>query len=218
MKRLAIFLVLSFGLAQGQTWTIQTASFNDYRLAQRSLDRLLSAGFDSYNEFFMEKGRQFVRVRVGCFESRETAQNFLNTMNSLGQTSAYVVTNTNTSSSCINRSIGFITPKRWGTYSLNNENIIFWVNIAGLTAFISHSYLGWQISQTSNDLLVDSAQEKLAPEYYTQTNEDSPIYVALPNQKAYKLTAGKLLWHSGIIAVVLENDMVVSYKLSFGNE
>ncbi len=218
MKRIFILLLLSFGLAQGQTWTIQIASFYDFRLAQRSLDRLVSAGFDSYSEFFMEEGSQFVRVRVGCFESREAAQNFLDTMNSMGQINAYITQNTNSSNNCINRSVGFITPEKWGTYRLNNDNIVFWVNISGLTAFISNSASGWQISQTGTDLLIDTIQERPIFHYFVQNNETGPIYVVIPNRKPYKLTTGKLLWQSGILAVILENDTMVSYRLSLRSD
>ncbi len=213
MKRIIVFLVLLFSIAQAQTWTIQTASFRDYRLAQRSLDRLLKAGFDAYSEFYMDQGKQLVRVRVGCFENRDAAENFLNKMNSMGQISAYIIPHSLAGKSCIKRNIGFIAPENWGTYQIDNKKIIFWVSISDITAFIAHTNLGWQVSQTGSDLLSDS-QASPIQHYFAQNSEFGAIYVVLPNRKPYKLTTGKLLWQSGASAVILEDDTVVSYKLS----
>jgi len=214
MKRFLIVIIILLSLTQAQTWTIQTASFRDYRLAQRSLDRLLKAGFDSYSEFYMDQGRQLVRIRVGCFESREAAQNFLDKMNSMGQISAYVVPHSQAGNSCVKRNIGFIAPEKWGTYQVDNQKIIFWVSISDVTAFIAHTNLGWQVSQTGSDLLEDGSQEYSTQHYFSQPSELGPIYVILPNRKPYKLTTGKLLWQSGLTAVILEDDTIVSYKLS----
>src|SRR5690606_6621355 len=66
-------LSLSLAAAQGE-WAVQVVALRDYREAQAASAQLLALGFPSYLEFAMNQGRQFVRVRVGCYTSREAAE------------------------------------------------------------------------------------------------------------------------------------------------
>ena len=218
MRILIIISSFLFWLASAQseqTWTIQIASYRDYRLAQRNLDRLLSAGFNAYSEFYMSDNKQFVRTRVGCFYSKEAARSYLENMQSFGQTTAYVAANTHKSDSCFARSIGFITPDKWGIYRFSNERIVFWVSLADLTGFIGHNQTGWQISQTGTELLTQVAQAPMTS-YFHQKSEASPVVFNLDDRKPLKLSIGKLLWQSGLTAIILEDDTIVSYQIKGG--
>src|SRR5690606_6641598 len=69
---LASLLALSVANAQEQ-WAVQVVALRDFREAQSTAADLRLLGLDAYTEFAMLNSQQWVRVRIGCFGSREAA-------------------------------------------------------------------------------------------------------------------------------------------------
>src|SRR5690625_6750426 len=72
---LLLLLALLAGAVSAQ-WTVQVAAYQDYRQAQGQVRSLQELGFDAYTEFVTRGGTQFARVRVGCFDSEDSAAAF----------------------------------------------------------------------------------------------------------------------------------------------
>ena len=62
------------GAQSAQTWAVQVVALRDFREAQAAVTELRVLEFDAYTEFVMQDGQQYVRVRVGCFTTREAAE------------------------------------------------------------------------------------------------------------------------------------------------
>src|SRR5690625_4403092 len=133
--RTALVLVgLLLGVAAAQElWTVQTVAYPDYRLAQATEAELRDRGFDAYTEFTMFEGRQYSRVRIGCFSSRDAAE-WLAGLLTAGFTDEAVAVPMSEEAQpgyCIRDEVGFIKPADWSVHSQDSQQIIFRVHLAG---------------------------------------------------------------------------------------
>jgi len=191
-----------------QSWTVQVAAFADYREAVTLVDQFKAQGFDSYSEFFMQGGKQLVRVRVGCFESQDDALALAKLLPEREKL-AVPLTQSATPLACVNRTIGFKTPANWGRYQETPNHIDFWASLSSVTAFIRFDGSDWSVIQAS----------QYQPEPVTSTGigyfreEASTIRLYYPNLPVLVVTSGTLIWQSALSAVILENDQLVAYQL-----
>src|SRR5690554_5291108 len=141
-----LLLLLSVAAAQDEErWTVQTVAFPDFRQAQQAEAELAAHGFDVYTEFTMFEGRQYTRVRVGCFDSRQSAGLIADLLSGNYTEEAVVQPFTDGAevSSCLRDDIGFIKPADWSIHSQDALQIIFRVHLAGYTGFVRMRNAEW---------------------------------------------------------------------------
>jgi SPOR domain len=210
---LSSFLLFSFSFAQ--PWTIQTVAFRDFRDAQAAVEQLQSLGFEAYSEFASgTDGLQYARVRVGCFDSKETAD--LTVQRLVGSyTKEAVAVPMSAGASvpyCVRREIGFLTPTTWYTYFTTATEAVFMVDFQGQQAFLKHDGANWAMGQNLSEIGVSAVPASLGTSGYFSEVAASPYPQILYRSDVVILIAqGKLLWQKGNVVVVQENDMIVAY-------
>jgi hypothetical protein len=206
---------LLFCFSSAQQWTIQTAAFRDYRDAQAAVQQFLSLGFEAYAEFSSgSDGLQYARVRVGCFDSKETAD--LTVQRLVGsytrEAVAVPLSNGAPVPYCVRRQIGFITPATWYTYFTTPTEATFMVDFQGKQAFLKHDGVNWNMGQSLGEIGISSVPASVGTSGYFSEVAASPYPQILYRSDVLILVSqGRLLWQKGHVAVVQENDQIVAY-------
>jgi SPOR domain len=217
---LVYFLLLTsyflLSTAYAQLWTIQTAAFRDYRDAIAAVDQLKTQGFDAYSEFAMgSDNQQYTRVRIGCFDSKETAD--LTVQRLLGaytKEAASVTLSPGTPiPTCLMRSIGFIAPSTWYIYSTTPDYAVFMVDFQGKQAFIKYDGATWQMGQNLSELGVTASGPSPGSGYFSEVAASPYPQIIYTNGASRFITQGRLLWQRYDIAVIAEGDTVVAYQI-----
>jgi hypothetical protein len=204
-------LLLAFTSALALNWTIQTVAFPDYRQAVSTADALRELGFDSYIEFTMSgDGRQFARVRIGCFTDRHGAELFARSLRG-AITEQAVVQPLNAGaevSFCLRSEVGFVKPGSWQIERQNDQEILFRVAVAGHTGFIRRADGQWQLLPEALEPRSDSGsgtgpfrQAELSGVALTVARIAGNDRVVCP---------GSLLWQNGAVAVVERANSVIA--------
>lgn len=207
------YLFSSFGSAQ--QWTIQTVAFRDFRDAQAAVQQLQTLGFEGYAEFASgSDGLQYARVRVGCFDSKETAE--LTVKRLVGSYTKEAVAVPLSSGApvpyCIRREIGFITPTTWYTYFTTTNEATFMVDFQGKQAFLKHDGSSWSMGQNLSEIGLSSVPASVGTTGYFGEVAASPYPQILYRSDVIILVSqGRLLWQKGNAVVVQENDTIVAY-------
>lgn len=157
-KQLVALLVLGaltlFNVAVAERWSVQTVALRDLREAEASVAQLRERGFDAYTEFAMNRGLQFVRVRVGCFESREAAEAMATALRVHVTATAEAVEFSEGASvaGCVRVDVGFLKPTSWDVVSGPGEAPTFKVVVAGMEALVVYDGEQWQVVQGDGPL------------------------------------------------------------------
>lgn len=140
-------LSLSLAAAQGE-WAVQVVALRDYREAQAASAQLLALGFPSYLEFAMNQGRQFVRVRVGCYTSREAAEAMAAALRGHVTADAQPVELSPGAAvpGCTEESVGFLSGYDWELVD-GTGPVAFGVSVAGVPATVVHDGERWRMVQ-----------------------------------------------------------------------
>ncbi len=206
---------LLFSFAQTQQWTIQTVAFRDFRDAQAAVEQLQALGFEAYSEFASgSDGLQYARVRVGCFDSKETAA--LTAQRLVGSyTKEAVAVPLSTGAPvpyCIRRDIGFLTPAIWYTYFTTANEAAFMVDFQGQQAFLKYDGSSWHMGQSLSEIGVTAVPTSVGTNGYFSEVAASPYpQILYRSDITILISQGKLLWQKANVAVVQENDTVVAY-------
>lgn len=209
-----VMLLLQFTLAEG--WTIQTVAFPDYRQALDTVEELQALGFDAYSEFTTSgDGRQFSRVRIGCFSDRHGAELFARSMRG-AVTQQAVVQPLNAAAGvlfCLNSEVGFLKPGSWMIERQNELEIVFRVEVAGHTGYIRRESRQWQLLPEPLDL--PSAPPATADiGIFTQVTAAGVPAVAARIAGRNKIAClGTLLWQNGEVAVVERANTVIACEV-----
>ena len=212
-----LFFFLSLpSLAFAQLWTIQSAAFRDYRDAIAAVDQLRSQGFDAYSEFAMSSdNQQYARVRVGCFDTKETAA--LTAQRLLGsftkEAEPVTLTQGAPVRTCLYRSLGFITPSSWYIYLTLPEMAVFMVDFQGKQAFIKHDGTAWQLGQNLGEIGVSGSSSVGTSGYFNEIPASPYPQILYNNGAALFITHGRLLWQKGDVAIIAESTAVVAYQI-----
>lgn len=222
-------VVGSFGFAK--SWTIQTIAFRDYRDAAQAATRLKRRGFNAYNEFSMHQGKQYARVRVGCFFARESAEVVANRLRQVTEEAVVVPLSEDASvSPCLRYDIGFLEPDDWGVMTKNPNLILFWVKLHGRQGYLAYNGRSWQILQSREEAVslqgstylagaVDVASPYIgaaSSSALSATFTELPggnLQATLASGSKFMVGHGKLLWHSEQTAVAQVGDMIVAISL-----
>ncbi len=211
---LAFYFLLSFCHAQ---WTIQTVAFRDYRDAQAAVNQLEALGFEAYTEFANgSDGLQYARVRVGCFDSEETAT--LTVQHLAGSYMREAVAVPLSAGApvpyCVRREVGFITPTTWYTYFTSATEAAFMVDFQGKQAFLKHDGVSWQMGQTLGEIGITAVPASATNSGYFSEVAASPYpQILYRSDVTLLISQGRLLWQKANVAVVQEEDMIVAYHV-----
>jgi hypothetical protein len=209
------FLLLLSSAVSAQQWTIQTVAFRDYRDAQAAVEQLQALGFEGYAEFASgSDGLQYARVRVGCFDSKETAD--LTVKRLVGSYTKEAVAVPLSSGApvpyCVRREVGFITPATWYTYFTTATEATFMVDIGGKQAFLKHDGVIWQMGQSLGEIGFSAVPASVGTSGYFSEVAASPYpQILYRSDMVILVSQGRLLWQKGNVAVVQENDLIVAY-------
>jgi hypothetical protein len=198
-----------------QQWTIQTVAFRDYRDAQAAVQQLQSLGFEAYVEFSNGSDNlQYARVRVGCFDSQETAD--LTVQRLVGVYTKEAVSVPMSSGApvpyCIRREVGFIAPTQWHTYFTTATEATFMVVVQEKQAFLKHDGTRWQMGQNLSEIGVTAVPPSVGTSGYFSELAASPFpQILYRSDLTLLVSQGKLLWQKGNTALVQEDDVIVAY-------
>jgi hypothetical protein len=198
-----------------QQWTIQTVAFRDYRDAQAAVQQLQALGFEAYVEFSNgSDGLQYARVRVGCFDSQETAD--LSVQHLIGVYTKEAVSVPLSAGApvpyCIRREVGFVTPATWYTYFTTATEATFMVVVQEKQAFLKHDGTTWQLGQNLSEVGVATVPPSVGTSGYFSEVAASPFPQILYRSDITLLVSqGKLLWQKANVALVQEDDVIAAY-------
>jgi hypothetical protein len=202
-----------FGTGAAQPWTIQTVAFRDFRDAEKVAASLRKLGFDAYTEFAMFKGKQFTRVRVGCFTSKSAAENMANSLR--GDITREAVPLPLTPGAdvqgCIDLEIGFLKPTVWHLASITDEAVIFYIEVGGKEAYVRHDGARWEVLQTSPEAGPRALPSGVS---FRQIYLNDVALVQLSGTRhKINLCEGNLLWQAPSVVIVEQPQAVVACRL-----
>lgn len=203
-------LLTSVSFAQGGAWTVQTVALRDLRQADHVVAQLKNLGFDAYDEFAMNDGKQFVRVRVGCYSDRAAAQAVAEAMakHVTEQAVAAPISPAARVDRCVREDVGFLKPASWSRVQGADGLPTFHVKVAGHSADVVFDGTRWVVVQDGS-----------APPA-TAAAASAPFVVAHPGDVAWAaeetpggtrlLCPGTLVGHAGQAAIVERTGEVVA--------
>jgi hypothetical protein len=201
-------LWLAFGAWGGaqEAWTVQTVALRDLREAESRAAILGNLGLPAYTEFTMNDGLQFVRVRIGCFSTREVAEAWADVLQGAIVDEAVAVPiegRPPAGVACVVADIGFRKPSDWSLVSGDHEQATFLVVIDGSSAYLRYEADHWRMWQSV-------APEGLAalPPSVVGTRLAGRSVVRIVDGPA--LCPGRLLAASGEVAIVEIGDFVAA--------
>jgi hypothetical protein len=204
---------------QTPRYTVQTVAMQDYRQALDTAQSLRDLAFDAYVDFAMFDGRQFARVRVGCFESREAAETLAQYLagNVTREAVPAELSEAATPALCWQREVGFTLPPTWSEFASTPEAVAYAVEVMGHRGVMVFAGERWRLAQSEEEALdwLERARAQpvshTAPLFEQQTRNGRPLVVVSWRARPVVVTNGMLLWQRGPFAVVLEGDAVVAY-------
>lgn len=210
----AVVLLLCGGFAVGQAggWTIQVMALRDYSEAASVVTDLEELGFDAYSEFAMRDGRQFVRVRVGCFAGREAAADLASAMASVVTKDAVPVPITQGAdiAACVEIDIGFLKPSSWR--QLGSGSGRFEVVVGGEAAQVAHTGERWSVLQSQAETPATIEPASQASFHQAATNGLAIVQI-VTERGPFNLCRGLLLAQVADAAIVERGDAVVACRL-----
>jgi hypothetical protein len=212
---LPALLLLALGLpwasAQSGAWTVQTVALRDLRQADTVVAQLRNLGFDAYDEFGMSDGKQFVRVRVGCYTDRAAAQAAATAL-AKHVTEQAVPTELSVGAKpdrCILEDVGFLKPAAWKRVEAANGLPTFRVRIAGRSADVVFDGAGWRVFQDGAARPVTAAVTGSAS--FVVAHPGGVPWVAEEVPSGTRLLCpGTLIGHAGQAAIVERAGEVVA--------
>jgi len=210
-----LLLLLGFAAAQ-ELWTVQTVAFPDYRQAQAAEAELKRLGFDAYTEFTMHEGKQYTRVRVGCYTARESAEWLAELLVAGFVAEAAVLPYTDEAEAafCVRDEVGFIKPRDWDIQVQDALQIVFRVRVGGHTGYVRLRDGQWRLLTAIEPATSPAAvpavrfeQLSLAGQQVVRARTPSGDRVVCP---------GRLIWQSGLSVVTDRGSSVSACVLQPG--
>ena len=140
--------------ALGGQWSVQTVALRDWREAQSTAESLREHGFDAFTEFAMDGGLQFIRVRVGCYTTREAAEIMAEALRGRITEAAVVVEATPGAPvvGCVKMDVGFLKPVTLDEVDEVGLAPAFRVVVAGVEAHVTHTGQRWRVLQEGDSV------------------------------------------------------------------
>src|SRR5690606_34138354 len=133
-----------------EQWAVQVVALRDFREAQSTAADLRLLGLDAYTEFAMLNSQQWVRVRIGCFGSREAADAMAEALRTRITADAQAVERGNATATlhCTHETVGFLNEYDWRLLD-GSGPVTFSVTVAGVEATVAHDGSRWRVVQES---------------------------------------------------------------------
>ena len=206
---------------QNATYTVQTVALGNYQEALETAASLRDLEFDAYVDFAMFEGRQFARVRVGCFLDRPSAEaqaEFLRG-NVTAEAVAVEAETPAPSGVCLRREVGFALPEVWAEHSSSPETVAYRVEVGGEDAYLVFGAAGWEIAQDAAEAeRLMLAQREANPtrlasrlRFQALNRQGGPVLALESDFGTLRVARAQLLWQASGAAVVLEGAAVVAY-------
>lgn len=196
-------------LAWGQgTWSVQTVALRDLLEADSRVAALLGFGLPAYTEFTMQDGLQYVRVRIGCFTTREAAEAWADVLRRTLVDEAVAVPidrGLPAGIGCVVADVGFRKPTRWRLVSLAGEQPMFEVDVGGHVAYLRYDDDHWRMWQG-----VAPEAAPVVPVRTVAGRLGGYAIVRLVDGPA--LCPGRLLAATGDVAIVETGDVVLACR------
>lgn len=207
---LAVGLALvTSAVAQAGWWTVQTVALRQVAEAETEAARLRQLGFSAYTERTLRDGLEFIRVRVGCTDSREVAEAWSQVL-LRGVTGAAVPVPINgwlpLTVPCVAVDIGFRKPQRWALVSQPSEPATFVVTVAGVHAYLRYQGEQWQLGQGDPPLVVPDSGPARDPTIVPAQIAS----VAVVRGSQGLLCPGRLLAVVGAVAIIEWQEAIIA--------
>ena len=200
--------------AQTDLWTVQTVALRDLREAQATAAALKQSGFDAFTEFAMDAGLQFVRVRVGCYTSREAAEVMAAALRGRITDAAVVVEASPDApvAGCVRMDVGFLKPFTWDEVGRAGAAPAFRVVVAGIEAHVTHTGQRWLVLQDGEDVPLMDATLPTGSFWQATVGGVSLIGLEGPGGRLL-LCPGLLVNTVGDVAISEQGDALVACSL-----
>lgn len=211
-------MVASGGWAMAQLprgWTVQVVALRDFREAQAAVTELRVLEFDAYTEFAMSDGQQYVRVRAGCFTTRDGAESLAAIMRGriTAEAEAVEMTAGAAVTGCVEEEVGFLNSYDWRMMSQASAVPTFRVAVAGVVARLFHDGRGWSVLQGDGE--AQSPGDRAGAEArIVQRRVGGTPFAALDSLPGPVLLChGTLLASVADVAIVERTDAIVACRL-----
>jgi hypothetical protein len=214
----ALVAVVIGGRALAQpapAWTVQVVALRDFRDAQAAVAELNVLEFDAYTEFSMSDGQQYVRVRAGCFTTREGAEALANAMRGRVTAEAEAVELTPGAAvrGCVEEEVGFLNSYDWELMGRSTDVPSFRVAIAGVVARVIHDGRRWLVLQGDGEPSVADADDG-ATARIVQRRVGGASFAALDSLPGpVLLCPGTLVATVADVAIVERSDAIVACRM-----
>jgi len=196
-------------------WTVQVVALRDLREAQAAVTELRVLEFDAYTEFAMSNGHQYVRVRVGCFTTRDGADALAGVMRGriTAEAEAVEITPGAAVSGCVEEDVGFLNSYDWQLLGRASTVPSFRVELAGVVARLVHDGRRWSVLQGDGEAQVTSDLTGSVARI-VQRRVGGVQFAALDSLPGpVLLCPGKLLATVADVAIVQRTDAIVACRL-----
>lgn len=209
---LILLVLLTRAAAQDVGWAIQIVALRDLREAEESAEALREVGFPAFTEFTMADGKQYVRVRVGCWSARDAADGVARLLLAGYAREAVVVPHSDDSARrCIEVDVGFLTPTNWAALHHEGELPTFRVELAGHVGHLRHDGDRWLVLQgdtTPVPMTIDTL-----PWHYRSGELGGGAVVFDEAGGALRLVCpGRMIGHVGDVVIVAWEEAVVACR------
>jgi len=212
---LAAMLLVALGMAsasaQSGAWTVQTVALRDLRQADTAVAQLRNLGFEAYDEFAMSDGKQFVRVRVGCYTDRAAAQAAATAL-AKHVTEQAVPTELSAGAKpdrCIREDVGFLKPAAWKRVEAADGLPTFRVRVADRSADVVFDGSAWRVVQDGAGRPATGAVARSASFVVARPGGVAWVAEEVPSGTRL-LCPGTLIGHAGEAAIVDRTGEVVA--------
>lgn len=213
---LAVVVLCSGAALAQERWAVQVVALRDFREAQSAAAELRTLGFDAYTEFAMLDSQQWVRVRIGCFTTREAADAMAAALRGRITADAQAAEfNTGAGGAgCTEETIGFINDYQWRLLS-DDGPVTFEVTVAGVPAVVAHDGTRWHVLQADAQLEDDALP--LTAERFEARRVAGVDFVRLRSEGGDVVVCpGELVASIGAVAIVKRGDHVLACRLASG--
>lgn len=196
-------------------WTIQVVALRDFREAQAAVTELRVLEFDAYTEFAMSEGQQYVRVRAGCFTTREGAESLAAVMRGhiTAEAEAVEMTAGAGVSGCVEEEVGFLSTYEWELLDKTSAVPSFRVTVSGVVARLIHDGRRWQVLQGDGEVQTQGERADGAARIVQRRVAGIPFASLDSLPGPVLLCHGTLLASVADVAIVERTDTIVACRL-----
>ena len=230
-----LLALLCVTFAYAEQWTIQTVALRDFEMAGEWIEDLRAQGLNAYHEFAMDNGKQYTRVRFGCFSEREAAESAAAAARqqlAVVQEAAVVPLSDDAPvDPCVVHEVGFNLPDAWGVLAVEEAGILFWVEVGGRRGYLAFDGGGWQVLQTLTEAealkgtswlaaagepgrpLLTASTGDAVPASFREWRRGGYLKAVTEAGEEFLIGRGEVLWSSDRAAVIATDFAVVAVTL-----